>query len=165
MHASLVLPLLSIAFIGSVSGRPSSCGAGASAAPKNGKAVYIISNEKENQVLALPIDASGLLSQGTCTATGGAGSIAVDANNQPAVPDALVSQSALTVAGNVSLPPPPREILLFSFLIFPSFSLRSMLDPTQQLCSQSIEPTQQNSPWSENLLRSTENSQTPLRHH
>lgn len=68
-----------------------------------GKAVYFLTNEAENAVVALPIGKDGKLSNGTITKTGGAGSIAVDgATNQPAIPDALISQSALVVAGNVS---------------------------------------------------------------
>lgn len=67
-----------------------------------GKAVYFITNEAENAVVALPIAADGKLSAGTVTKTGGAGSIALDgATGEPALPDALVGQSALTVAGNV----------------------------------------------------------------
>ena len=68
-----------------------------------GKAIYLISNDQSNNVVALPIDAtSGMVSAGTCTATGGAGSNSIDGStNQPAAPDALISQSALTLAGNV----------------------------------------------------------------
>lgn len=36
------------------------------------------------------------------TQTEGAGSVALNGDNQPALPDALVSQSALAIAGNVS---------------------------------------------------------------
>lgn len=69
-----------------------------------GKAVYFITNAQENSVVALPIGNDGMLSKGTSTKTGGAGSIAINgANMQPGVPDALVGQSALTVVGNVSL--------------------------------------------------------------
>ncbi|KAF2825153.1 hypothetical protein CC86DRAFT_418901 [Ophiobolus disseminans] len=72
-------------------------------AVKVGKAIYFLTNEKENAVVALPIDKNGMLSNGTVTTTGGAGSIAINgANGQPGVPDALVGQSALTVVGNVS---------------------------------------------------------------
>ncbi|KAK4157560.1 hypothetical protein C8A00DRAFT_29563 [Chaetomidium leptoderma] len=65
-----------------------------------GKAVYFITNDKANAVVALPIGADGKLSRGTVTSTGGAGSIALNSDNQPATPDALVSQSALTIAGD-----------------------------------------------------------------
>jgi hypothetical protein len=67
----------------------------------SGKALYLITNDAENQVVALPIGMDGKLSMGMCMATGGAGSNAIDGmTNGPAQPDALVSQSALTVAGN-----------------------------------------------------------------
>lgn len=80
--------------------RPGSCTGPASV----GKAVYFITNEAENSVVALPIGRDGKLSKGTTTKTGGAGSINTNgATGQPGVPDALVSQSALTVVGNVSL--------------------------------------------------------------
>ncbi|KAK4234564.1 hypothetical protein C8A03DRAFT_37664 [Achaetomium macrosporum] len=66
-----------------------------------GKAVYLITNdEKTNAVVALPIGADGKLSLGTVTLTGGAGSVALNSDKQPATPDALVSQSALSIAGN-----------------------------------------------------------------
>ena len=70
-----------------------------------GKAVYFITNDDVNAVAALPIGNDGTLSQGTVTETGGAGSIALDADKQPATPDALVGQSALTIAGNVGTLP------------------------------------------------------------
>ena len=67
-----------------------------------GKAVYFITNDIQgNAVVALPIGSNGMLSKGSVTKTGGAGSIALGGETkQPAVPDALVGQSALTVAGN-----------------------------------------------------------------
>ncbi|EHK24734.1 uncharacterized protein TRIVIDRAFT_189996 [Trichoderma virens Gv29-8] len=71
--------------------------------PEPGKAIYTISNGAQNSVIALPINSNGLLSQGTSTPTGGAGSnvLVVNGNKkEPASPDALVSQAALTVAGN-----------------------------------------------------------------
>ena len=58
-----------------------------------GKAVYFITNEATNAVVALPIGRDGRISKGSKTKTGGAG--------KPATPDALIGQSALTVAGNV----------------------------------------------------------------
>jgi hypothetical protein len=73
-------------------------------AAKTGKAVYFITNGVENAVVALPIGKDGMLSKGTTTKTGGAGSIAINgATNEPGVPDALVGQSSLTVVGNVSI--------------------------------------------------------------
>ncbi|KAM0234749.1 hypothetical protein ACHAPO_006113 [Fusarium lateritium] len=65
-----------------------------------GKAVYILTNDETNGVLALPIGKDGTLSKGQVAVTGGAGSIAVDADGNPATPDALVAQSSLTIAGN-----------------------------------------------------------------
>ena len=65
-----------------------------------GKAIYLITNDAANAVVALPIGADGRLSSGSVTRTGGSGSVALNADNQPATPDALVSQSALAIAGN-----------------------------------------------------------------
>lgn len=68
-----------------------------------GKAVYFITNGAENSVVALPIGQDGMLSKGTVTKTGGAGSGAIDgATKQPALTDTLIGQSSLTVGGNVS---------------------------------------------------------------
>lgn len=76
---------------------------GSNKAVKVGKAVYLITNEAENAVIALPIGADGKLSAGKMAKTGGRGSVAVNAEGKPETPDALVSQSSLAVAGNVSL--------------------------------------------------------------
>ncbi|KAL5345023.1 hypothetical protein ACLOAV_009976 [Pseudogymnoascus australis] len=65
-----------------------------------GKAIYFLTNDQANGVVAIPIGADGTLSQGTVTGTGGCGSVALNSNNQPATPDALVSQSALTLVGD-----------------------------------------------------------------
>jgi hypothetical protein len=68
-----------------------------------GKAVYFLSNEQENAVGAMRIGKDGTLSTVTMTKTGGAGSINIDAmTGQPAATDALLSQQALKVAGDVS---------------------------------------------------------------
>lgn len=77
-----------------------------------GKAVYLMTNDATNNVVALPIGVKGMLSTGTCTPTGGAGSNAIDGStNEPSAPDALVSQSALTVAGNVRIMrAPPHSV-------------------------------------------------------
>jgi hypothetical protein len=72
-----------------------------------GKAVYFITNDATNAVVALPIGPDGKLSAGTVTQTGGAGSASLKSDGQPAAPDALVSQSALTIAGDVSQAPDP----------------------------------------------------------
>jgi hypothetical protein len=70
--------------------------------PTVGRAIYFLTNDAENAVVAVPIGKDGMLSKGTVVKTGGAGSNSVDAMGQPAAPDALVGQSALTVVGNVS---------------------------------------------------------------
>ncbi|KAF4457927.1 hypothetical protein F53441_280 [Fusarium austroafricanum] len=76
------------------------CSPGMNSAAAMGKAIYILTNDQTNGVLALPIGNDGTLSKGKVTMTGGAGSIAVNAEGKPATPDALISQSALTIAGN-----------------------------------------------------------------
>ncbi|KAI2462976.1 hypothetical protein F4781DRAFT_426738 [Annulohypoxylon bovei var. microspora] len=66
-----------------------------------GKAVYLITNNVANAIVAMPIKADGTLAAGTVTPSGGNGSSTIDGStNQPAGPDSLASQSALTVAGN-----------------------------------------------------------------
>jgi hypothetical protein len=104
MHSSTWTSLLLLGLANLVpdaSARPSAC----PPPVKPGKAIYTITNEKQNSVIALPIGSDGLLYQGTSTPTGGSGSNALTASGKttaPAAPDALVSQSALTVVGNVS---------------------------------------------------------------
>lgn len=84
--------------------RPAHCQAPMAPA---GKAVYMLSNRgQQNSVLALPIGADGLLGEGKSTATGGKGAAAIDGSTmKPSSPDALISQSALTVAGKVRSSP------------------------------------------------------------
>ena len=67
-----------------------------------GKAIYFLTNDAENAIVALPIGVDGMLTKGAVVKTGGAGSNSVDAMGQPAAPDGLVGQSASTVVGNVS---------------------------------------------------------------
>src|SRR4051812_15033310 len=69
----------------------------------NGRAIYMIINERNNAVVAVPIGRDGLLAAGgSSTATGGAGANGIDgSNSQPAAPDPLFSQSSLTMSGNV----------------------------------------------------------------
>ncbi|KAF4434847.1 hypothetical protein FACUT_7507 [Fusarium acutatum] len=76
------------------------CKPGMNSNAMTGKAIYVLTNEEANGVLAIPIGQDGTLSKGKVTMTGGAGSVAVDAEGKPATPDALISQSALTIAGN-----------------------------------------------------------------
>ncbi|KAI1773275.1 hypothetical protein F4818DRAFT_122454 [Hypoxylon cercidicola] len=72
-----------------------------SACQATGKAVYLLTNDANNAVVALPISEDGTLAVGTVTPSSGKGSNSVDgATMKPAQPDALVSQSALTIAGN-----------------------------------------------------------------
>ncbi|KAK4165531.1 hypothetical protein QBC43DRAFT_351127 [Cladorrhinum sp. PSN259] len=80
-------------------GAASTC-SGGSPAPGAGKALYLITNDEANAVVALRVGPDGRLSPGSVTPTNGAGSVALNSMNQPAAPDALVSQSALTIAGN-----------------------------------------------------------------
>ncbi|CAI6333001.1 unnamed protein product [Periconia digitata] len=76
------------------SGRPH-YGAG-----KTGKAVYAITNSANNAVVAIPIMADGTLGNGTLTATMGEGAVSVNAMGESVPTDALISQSAVTVAGH-----------------------------------------------------------------
>ncbi|KAI1385484.1 uncharacterized protein F4822DRAFT_345507 [Hypoxylon trugodes] len=70
------------------------------ACKSTGKVLYFITNDAVNSVVALPINSDGTLSAGTLTASGGNGSSSIDGTTQqPAGPDALASQSALTIAG------------------------------------------------------------------
>ncbi|KAL1592620.1 hypothetical protein SLS60_011036 [Paraconiothyrium brasiliense] len=66
-----------------------------------GKAVYVITNAVQNAIAAMSISAKGTLSTAAITPTSGQGSVALNADGKPAVPDALVGQSALTIAGQV----------------------------------------------------------------
>ncbi|KAL1608168.1 hypothetical protein SLS60_003107 [Paraconiothyrium brasiliense] len=79
-------------------------------APKNthwhqkattGKAVYFITNEAENAVVALPIKRDGSLAAGKSTKTGGAGAVMIQASTgNLELPDGLSSQSSLTLVGS-----------------------------------------------------------------
>ncbi|PTN52988.1 hypothetical protein C9J98_17970, partial [Stenotrophomonas panacihumi] len=63
-------------------------------------AVYLITNEENNAVVAMPIRRDGTLSTGRLASTCGSGASGIDGStNQSAGPDALFSQSSLTVAG------------------------------------------------------------------
>jgi hypothetical protein len=100
-----------------------------SAAPhrqvKVGKAVYFLTNDAENAVVALPIGKDGMVSAGTVTKTGGKGSNAINGMTmQAAMPDPLVAQSSLTVVGNVSFNHNP-------FLVISAANSR-----TEHLCCQ-----------------------------
>jgi hypothetical protein len=74
------------------------------------KAVYFITNAAQNSVVALKVAADGTLSDGSITATGGAGLAGIDGStNAPAAPDSLFSQGAVKVAGNVREDPRSRS--------------------------------------------------------
>jgi hypothetical protein len=86
--------------------------AGTGAAAANAKAIYFITNDACNSVVALKVAADGTLSDGSITGTGGAGMNGIlSATGGPAAPDALFSQGAIKTAGNV------RQIHLFSHLV------------------------------------------------
>ncbi|OAL26487.1 hypothetical protein AYO20_10056 [Fonsecaea nubica] len=93
--------LLLAASIGSVWSAPSPHpGKWGNPHPKGARAIYFITNDASNSVAAVPVAANGMLSQGSLTPTGGEGSNSITAENEPAAPDALISQSSLTIAGN-----------------------------------------------------------------
>ncbi|KAJ8114864.1 hypothetical protein OPT61_g3357 [Boeremia exigua] len=67
----------------------------------SGGALYFMTNEAENTVVALPIGSNGLLSRGTVTKTGGAGSNFINsATGLKAGPDALSAQASLVLSGD-----------------------------------------------------------------
>ena len=74
-----------------------------SAASSNAKAIYFLTNAANNSIVALKVASDGTLSDGSVTATGGAGLSGVDSTGTPAAPDSLFSQGALKVAGNVCI--------------------------------------------------------------
>ncbi|KAK4032135.1 hypothetical protein C8A01DRAFT_41419 [Parachaetomium inaequale] len=92
--------------------------------PAVGRAVYFITNDESNAVVALPIGHDGKLSPGSVTLTDGTGAVALNGNNQPATPDALVSQSALTISGDAIFAVNAGSNTLSMLAISPS-------DPTQ----------------------------------
>lgn len=65
--------------------------------PHGAKAIYFLTNEDSNSVVAIPISPDGKLSGGATIATGGKGGSIVNATGGAVGPDALSSQSALTV--------------------------------------------------------------------
>ncbi|KAI1474268.1 hypothetical protein F4774DRAFT_342144 [Daldinia eschscholtzii] len=70
------------------------------AAPATGKAVYFLSNDAENTIVALPIQPDGTLKAGKRNPVNGVGSNVIDGTTkEPAAPDALVSQSSLVISG------------------------------------------------------------------
>lgn len=73
---------------------------------KNAKAVYLLSNEVQNSVVALKVHRDGTLSPGSVHLTGGKGAAGIDdATNATADRDVLFSQSSLRADGNVCYSP------------------------------------------------------------
>ena len=96
--------ILSAAVVGlvAVEGVPNTVPHTATEQDAGPKAIYFLTNDAKNAVVALPIGCDGTVSHGSVTGTGGKGSNSIDMNtNLPAAPDALSSQSALTVSGQV----------------------------------------------------------------
>ncbi|KAK7928408.1 hypothetical protein PG985_005406 [Apiospora marii] len=93
-----LLALMALPMVPGTLARPSSCKAKV-VAPK---AIYTISNDQQNAVVAMHVQADGMVGKATSTATGGTGANGIDGSkNEPSAPDALFSQSALTVAGKM----------------------------------------------------------------
>lgn len=94
--------LLATVLLASLTGAQPVQSRAATCSAASGKAIYFITNNKQNAVVALPIAADGTLSKGTVTGTGGQGGNTIDGStNSSAGPDALASQASLTVAGQV----------------------------------------------------------------
>ncbi|KAM7217324.1 hypothetical protein V8F06_007267 [Rhypophila decipiens] len=76
-------------------------GGGGAAKVANAKALYFLTNDEDNTIAAIELGDNGLVTgKGATYQTGGKGSNGIDgATNEKAAPDALFSQSALTVAG------------------------------------------------------------------
>ncbi|KFZ00315.1 hypothetical protein V500_01098 [Pseudogymnoascus sp. VKM F-4518 (FW-2643)] len=53
-----------------------------------GKAIYFLTNDQANGVVAIPIGADSTLSQGTVTGTGGCDFVGLNSDSQPTTPDA-----------------------------------------------------------------------------
>lgn len=77
--------------------------AAAEATTANAKAIYFLTNNACNSVVALKVAADGTLSDGSITGTGGASMNGIlSATGGIAAPDALFSQGAVRVAGSAS---------------------------------------------------------------
>ena len=74
-------------------------------AAKTGKAVYFLTNQAQNGIVALPIGLDGTIKDGSITNTMGKGATEVDPKTgNPTLPDGLASQGAIRVVNNVSSP-------------------------------------------------------------
>ena len=80
-----------------------SCGMSNTTAERSGtKALYFMTNQANNSIVALPVASNGSLSEGTLVATGGAGGNLIDiTTNKPSAPDALSSQDSVKVVSNL----------------------------------------------------------------
>lgn len=79
--------------------------AGMNTSTSSPKAIYFQTNKAPNSVVAIPVAADGTLSGGVLTSTGGNGGNTVSADTgTPNAPDALGSQGAVAVNGNVRPP-------------------------------------------------------------
>jgi hypothetical protein len=109
----------------------------------NAKAIYFISNAANNSVVALKVGADGTLSDGSITATGGAGMSGVDATGAPAGADGLFSQGSVKIAGHVRIfhPSSLRSQLTYRRSFSPSTQA-----PTLCQCFPSIPLTPPSSP-------------------
>lgn len=66
------------------------------------RALYFITNNEDNAVVSMRVNADGTLSEGTLTLTGGKGESAIKkSTNMTAGPDSLFSQGAVAVSGRV----------------------------------------------------------------
>lgn len=66
------------------------------------KALYFITDRVPNEVVALPVDQHGAVSDGTFTPTGGDGGVYEVSKGVPVPADSLASQDAVVRSGNVS---------------------------------------------------------------
>lgn len=78
-------------------------GVNSTSTQKPPKAVYLMTNEASgNSIVGLKVAADGSLTAGSLTPTGGKGASGIDGStNQTAAPDALFSQSAIKVEGDM----------------------------------------------------------------
>ncbi|KAI1172537.1 hypothetical protein F4777DRAFT_561360 [Nemania sp. FL0916] len=92
--------LLAQGIVGSVIGRHQQSHNQSDACPQTGKALYFISNDSPNTIVALPLSEDGTLSAGTTTPSGGDGAVSFKGQvGVSAKPDGLVSQSSVAIAG------------------------------------------------------------------
>ena len=68
------------------------------------KALYLITDQTPNQVVALPVNHNGVVSAGTITPTGGDGGVYILSEGVPVSADSLASQDAVVRSGHVSYP-------------------------------------------------------------